>query len=76
MNQHPLQVSCGQIKYLYDFINHYRDEKIHITVSQLNRIDMNIIVETELSQEESVKYVKELLKSSPMGSALYFTVKS
>ncbi|TKC14397.1 hypothetical protein [Robertmurraya kyonggiensis] len=75
MNQHRVNVFCGQIKFLHEFIDNFSDETVKVNVEQLNKIDMNVTVETELSGEETVKYLKDLLKNSPMGSALHFSVK-
>lgn len=75
MNQHRIHVFCGQIKFIHEFFKDYKDDKVTITIDQLNKIDMKMTVETELSGEETEKYIKQLLKQSSLGSALYYSVK-
>lgn len=75
MNQHTIQVFSGQIKFLYDFFKDYKDDHVRVKVKQLNKIDLLLTVETNLSGEETAQYLKNVFKKLPYGSALHYSVK-
>ncbi|GLC89555.1 hypothetical protein [Lysinibacillus piscis] len=75
MNQHKIRIMAGQIKFLHDFFNMYEDAQIKVNVEQLNKVDMYIVVETALTEDETVRYVKEIFKKTPHGAALSYAIQ-
>lgn len=75
MNQHKLTVFCGQIKFLHEFFEGYQDENVQVTIDKVNKIDMQLTAETDLSGEETERHLKQAFKQSSLGTALYFTIK-
>lgn len=75
MAVHKVQIFCGQIKFIKDLMDGLSDEKVSVQIEQVNKIDLLLSVETDLSGDETVDYIKKQIKQSPFGSALHYSVK-
>jgi len=75
MNVHKIQIFCGQIKFIKDLMNDFADKKVKVNIDQVNKIDLFLTVETGLNSTETIDYIKKLIKQSPLGSALHYSVK-
>jgi|GEM_PF-1537069 len=75
MPVHNIQILCGQIKFLKALMNDFSDELVKVSIEEVNKIDLLLSVETELSSNETVDYIKKQIKHSPLGSALHYSVK-
>lgn len=73
---YKVEMNAGQMKFIREFFDDYVDDKVKITVSNtISRVKTIYDVETELSKEELVTYLKSLFKSSKNAAALYYTIK-
>lgn len=73
---YKVEMNAGQMKFIREFFDDYADDKVKITVSNtISRVKTIYDVETELSKEELVTYLKSLFKSSKNAAALYYTIK-
>lgn len=73
---YKVEMNAGQMKFIREFFDDYRDEKIKLTVGDsTSRVKTIYDVETELSKEDLVVYLKTLFKTSKNAAALYYTIK-
>lgn len=74
---YKVEINAAQMKSLREFFDNYKDDKVETKLLDAsNRIKSIYEVETELSEIETEKYLKELFKNSSKSAAtLYYTIK-
>lgn len=72
---YKVEMNAGQMKFIREFFDDYKDEKVKLTVSSTaSRVKTVYEVETELSKEDLVVYLKTIFKTSKNAAALYYTI--
>lgn len=72
---YKVEMNAGQMKYIREFFDDYKDDKVKLTASSASsRVKTIYDVETELSKAELGPYLKELFKKSKNAAALYYTI--
>lgn len=74
---YKVEINAAQMKSIREFFDNYKDDKVDVKlIDASNRIKSIYEVETELTQSETEKYLKELFRNSSKSAAtLYYTIK-
>lgn len=70
-------IGAAMAKTITDTLDGYSDDKVK-SFKFVSKAGINLTyeVETDMEVDALCAYVKKLIKSTPTGSALYFTVKA
>ncbi len=74
MNQYTIQFFCGQINNVRAFFENYQDDYIRTSITVINKIKADLVVDTALSPELAIRHVERTFQQSKYGCALHFNV--
>ncbi|MED3653643.1 hypothetical protein P4489_04660 [Heyndrickxia sporothermodurans] len=75
MNELFVEISCGQIKFINEFFEEYKDEKVTVKLTKSEKIKSIFLVTTNLSSDDTVKHLKNVFKKTPHSTALHYAMR-
>lgn len=72
---HKIIVSAGMANPIIKLLDGYKDETISCTYEGKTGINCLFNVESELAADAVAAYIKKMIKGTPEGATLYFSVK-